>query len=444
MNSLVIRVTLHRPQDGPDRLSVGLERPPLGDGETRDLPCAPTDPEFLLVADGERMEVVRSAGDRLYEGLAGGHPDIAQAFSRITALQPGERWPIYVRFRAGSAAERIPWETIRLPDGTFLGLDSRWSVARLVDSANPQNGPRPFRPPLRIAALLSCFGIPAAEEWAGLREAVERSPVPVELLVMVGEPDLEDVIANEGLANVEVTGLRGPEDAAELRRAISTFRPHVLHFFCHGSTDQGPHLELATSVDWLQNTTEHSLFLQADEIAEFSDRIDRAWLAVLNCCEGAASHDQIHSLASDLIALRGFPAVVGMREPILSDDASSFSRSFYPALFAAVKRASEGGEEALDWSALLVDPRRGLVARRGGVFTASAAQRREWTLPVLYLGQDDFVLTTPPPTESPGGTLLLLELLRGMRAAARPTAPPGYLAELDERIAALEGGGQRD
>jgi hypothetical protein len=441
VNCIVIRVGVQREESGLERLVVSLDQPPLGPGDFRHLPCAPTDPEFTLAADRDEAETVRTAGNRLYAGLAGGHPDIGQALTQATGAQPGDRRPLYVQLRAGAEAEQIPWETICLPDGTFLGLDDRWSVARTVISQVPQSGIRAFEPPLRVAALLSCFGIPAEQEWAELAAAVERSPVPVKLLVFAGEPQLQDTVADSPL-DVEVAGLPDPGYVDQLKRKIASFRPHVLHFFCHGSTDQGAHLELATTADWDRGRPDTSLFLEAAAIGDFSDPVDRSWLAVLNCCEGAASHEQLYSLARDLIVEAGFPAVVGMREPILSDDATSFSRAFYPALFAAVADRAAAGAGPLDWSALLVDPRRNLVQRRGGVFGASAAKRREWTLPVLYLRTDDFVLAPPSPERPTGHDLLLLEILRTMRSAAPPDAPADYRAELDAKIAEIERGGE--
>jgi hypothetical protein len=104
------------------------------------------------------------------------------------------------------------------------------------------------------------------------------------------------------------------------------------------------------------------------------------------------------------------------------------------------------GSATLDWSVLLVGPRRTLVERQGGPFTASAARRREWTLPVLYLRPDDFTLVVPSPEQKAGvdevsasGAGVLLKALRAMRASTGADAPPAYVANLDQRIAQLEG-----
>jgi hypothetical protein len=447
VNPVEIRIGIHRTARADERLWIGLERPPLGDGATSDFACLPDEPEFSLTSAGESEdEIVGAAGERLYAGLAEANDEIALALAQIIGVPDGDRRPLLVRIRAGAQAERIPWETLRLPDGTFLALDARWSLARVVDPRVPPSGPPPFSPPLRVAALLSAFGVPAAGEWGELRQAVDDSPVDVELLVFAGEPALEDQIRAAALPNVTVAGLPGNTELEQLQRQIADFRPHVLHFFCHGSSEDGPHLELATPGDFLAGFPQDPLILESRQIAAFSSSRERVWLAVLNCCEGAASRDKIHSLARDLIFESGFPAVVGMREPILSDDATSFSRSFYPALLAAVGEAVDQGSATLDWSVLLVGPRRALVERQGGPFTAAAARRREWTLPVLYLRPDDFTLVVPSPEQQVGvedvpadAAGVLLEVLRAMRGGTGADAPPAYIADLDQRIARLEG-----
>ena len=114
---------------------------------------------------------------------------------------------------------------------------------------------------------------------------------------------------------------------------------------------------------------------------------------------GATAEGEIHSLASDLVYAGGFPAVVGMREPIASDDASQFSGRFYPVLIEAVG-GNAGGRLNLDWSGMLVGPRRRLIQLRGGVFSATAAKRHEWTPPVLYLRPEEFQVGSAPTPQA--------------------------------------------
>ncbi len=430
MTGVMVHVSTLKEDDGPDRLVAYLERPPLPGRGTRNLGFAVAD--FPLTGP---PQAVRQAGETLYARLAG-HPEFQRALSQALATASDDRCPLFVHLDVDSEADRIPWETMCAPDGTFLGLERRWSVARVVDSTDKLPGAVAFQPPLRITVLLSCLGISAADEWAGLMQVVDGSPVPVEILALVGEPDLEEQIAEERRPDVTVLGIPGPEDVQELRRQVLTFRPHILHFFCHGSIRDGAHLELATQADWIQQATVSSLFLEPNQVATLGDPVERPWLVVLNCCEGAAAEGEIHSLASDLVYAGGIPAVIGMREPIASDDASQFSARLYPELFEAVKGIPAGAPTALDWSGLLVESRRGLVQRRPGVFRALAAEHREWTLPVLYLRPEEFLVAKAAPPAP--ADLVRLEVLRSVRATAPAEFPPGYLADLDRLIAELK------
>jgi hypothetical protein len=427
MTGVMIHVTSMQLDDGPNRLVAYLERPPLPGRATRTLGTAVAD--FALAAGPES---VKRAGELLYARLAG-HAEFQTALTPVPV--GADRCPVYVHLDADGEADRIPWEVLCAPTGLYFGLEQRWSVARVVDSLVKLPGTIAFRPPLRIAVFLSCLGIPAEEEWAGLMAAVdEATQLPIEILAFVGEPDLEDKIAQEARPNVTVTAVPGPEDLDEMQARVARFRPHVLHFFCHGSIRDKAHLELASQADWIEDSTVSALSLEPAQVAALGDVIERPWLAVLNCCEGAAAEGEIHSLASDLVYTGGLAAAVGMREPIASDDAHEFSKCLYPDLFDRVGRIVSGESGPLDWSELLVRPRRRLVQRQGGVFSARAADRREWTLPVLYLRPDEFVVAgarAPAPAD-----LVSLEVLRSLRATT--TGPPTYVADLDRLISELE------
>jgi hypothetical protein len=431
MTGVMVRVSTFQEEDGPDRLVVYLERPPLPGRGTRTFGSTVAD--FPLTG---LPQAVKQAGETMYARLAE-HQEFSTALIQAMAIASGGRCPLFIHLDVDGEADRIPWEILCAPGGIFLGLEPRWSVARVVDSTVPSPGTVAFQPPLRIAALLSCLDIPAAEEWAALIEAVDQSPMPVEILALVGEPDLEQQIADEGRPGVHVLGIPGPEDDEMLRNLVVTFKPHILHFFCHGSILGGAHLELATPTDWISEATVSSLFLEPNQVAALGDPFERPWLAVLNCCQGAAAEGEIHSLASDLVYAGGFPAVVGMREPIASDDASQFSGWFYPALLDAVDGIAGGASGTLDWSGLLVEPRRRLIQRRGGVFSAAAAERHEWTLPVLYLRPEEFQVGSAPAP--PPGDVVQLEVFKAMRRLATAGSRPGYVADLDALIAELEG-----
>jgi hypothetical protein len=457
MIGVVIRIGVRRrDSDGKLCMTLWLERPPIGLGEIRDLTnmlppvtAAGTAPG----TSGSPAPMAGSAlmvGQQLFAGLAG-HPEIQVALTRALGVAPDGRSPLLVQMRPGSQAEEIPWETVCAPDGTFLGLDGRFSVARVVESEIPSPGAAAIDPPLRIAALLSSLDITAVEEWRRLVEAIDRSPVPVELLLVTGEPELEGQVIEAPRSGVRLTTLPEPEAWGDLQRELAEFGPHILHFFCHGSIQDGPHLELATKNDWRSRKGISSVFLEAGQIAELGDPVQRPWLAVLNCCQGGAAAGSLHSLARDLVTSSSYAAVVAMREPVLSEDATSFSVAFYDALLTAIGQVASGGPPTLDWTGLLVPPRKSLVLRRGGVFSRIAADSMEWTLPVLYLRPEDFTLSVSKPPPPGGGpeergpvtapspeTAVSLETLRRLRTQPPPGTPPSFLADLDRHISELE------
>ena len=151
---------------------------------------------------------------------------------------------------------------------------------------------------------------------------------------------------------------------------------------------------------------------------------------MLNCCESAAAgpRDNLQSLALMLVRDAALPAVVGMREPVSSIDASTFTRAFYSALLAEVDGRRAGtvpADEPLNWARYAVRARTTLLDRYQMPRTEAAESTREWTLPVVYLRPDPFVVTVPPavvPAEPPAAPAAEQPL--GGPAPAPPAAPP--------------------
>lgn len=488
ISPVVVRVSHHHRRRGQRSLVVSLEAPALGEGNSSDFGCDIGDAIFAQLAQAiPEANSIRAAGELLFEGLAS-NDDVRTAFGQARLATGTDRYPVLLELRADETIEALPWETLYMPDGGFLGLDARWSVGRRVDSREntPAEGVLPAT--LQMAAVLSCLGISAEEEWAQLRTAVEKSALDLEVLLFVGEPDLAEGLAAEELPWVRA--VRGIPAGAENLRAVfaeersNGFAPQILHFFTHGSTDGGPHLEIATPSDWEGRNAarQSSLTLDPSQVRDLTEPDTRPWMIVLNSCLGAApvtddrgaattadararQREATHSLARELVRGGGFPAVVGMREPIETSDATVFSSHFYPQLFEALAALPHGKATALDWSKLLVRPRRGLAEGPGQVIGMSAPERKQWTLPVLYLrGQELLITRTEPagPAGNAGNGLpsvgggpgrpaaaaapvdplvtAKLELLREMLEGLSADAPEQYRNDLKAHIARLESG----
>lgn len=419
---VVVRVALNRRQRGNDRLSVSLELPIIGDQSVHDFGCDITHEVFRRITESvPSANTIREAGERLYAGLCT-NPYVHQALNQARQATTVERYPLLLELRADDTVEALPWETLYVSDPGFFGLDLRWSMGRKVDSSESRPCEGVLHGVLRIAVVLSCLGISAREEWLRLRAAVEeQSFFDVEMLLFVGEPDLVDELVGDCPGWARVVGIPASADAlAEMLRqkAREGFVPQVLHFFCHGSNDGGAHLEIATPSDWERDATQSSLTLDPSQVRDLTDVTDRPWLVVLNSClgaapltddSGAASADEsrarqraaTHSLARRLVREGGFPAVIGMREPIDTSDATVFSSTLYPALLSALSVLPTDEATQLDWSSLLVRPRRRLAEQGGGVFATAAGDRKQWTLPVLYLRSQVLLIKRDPPGRPP-------------------------------------------
>ncbi len=458
MNRLVFQLSGALDQYGNQQVQLALVEPDIYGSQAVPFTCTGHEPAFAGINGGAQAgnDVVRTAGRLLYDSLVS-HPQLRQYL--CTALQTvlPDRYPVFVKI-ATRDVEGLPWETLCSPDDDFLGLDERWAVGRIVSSIrNPLLQPLLFEPPLRLAAVLSCLRVDAGEEWRSLRAAAAGAGargLGVEVLVVVSEAALYDQIHAEvqkgGPPGVQVQVELVPPVLADLQRLVSDFHPHILHFFCHGSAAGGGQLQLAIKSDWDIATSGSSLIVEAREIRAFTAPADDPpWLVLLNCCESAASPGQqpLQSLASKLVSDGGIPAVVGMREPVLSDDATVFTKALYERLFNELTTSSDARTQSLDWAQLVVQARMSLAKRRNGIaLSDAAAKTKEWTLPVVYVCPAEFKLTVPSagasarPRPSKRARHEIEALRRLLTQLPPDTTPPALLSDIESRIWTLTNG----
>jgi hypothetical protein len=459
--------------DNTQHVEISLEEPSVFGSMARPFGARAEDPVYLALQGPEPVpDAVKEAGRQLYDAVVM-HPELAQYLATALQTQLPQRFPIFVEIATGSGVEALPWETLCTPDGNFLGLDERWSIGRIVDGPATATPYWHLSPPLRIAAVLSCLGVPAADEWRALMNAVASAPaLDVQLLVVVSEEQLYDQI------KAEIDGGKAPgalvefvpAEPEELQSMVRAFRPHLLHFFCHGSADGSPHLQIAVKSDWVVGAPNDSLLLEAREIRDFTAPTnDPPWAVVLNCCESAmaGSAQDLQSLALRLVYDGGVPAVVGMREPVLSDDASLFANAFYSRLLGdlatyvtggtAAADSSVGGKDdngSIDWAQLVVSARTKLAKKNKGLtLSQAAASTKQWTLPVVYVRPAPFavhLVTAPAPAadkpvtrglptkvQSPHAVRLQIEAWRGLLAQLPPDAPEDLKNDIEAQLTEL-------
>ncbi|WP_114907547.1 CHAT domain-containing protein [Ornithinimicrobium murale] len=434
---------------GPDgvRLGIQLKEPPeLPRPQPEPLGLEAHDAVFQALHGPPTQDAVRRAGRLLFDALLRNAP-LAKQLSAALLVQPPQRRPVCVEL-ATTDGESFPWEALCDTDGAFLGLDERWAVGRIVETVIPLEGYRHFVPPLRVAAILSCLGVPAAAEWEALRAAVQDSTLPAEVLVLVSEDALHADISATAPDWVSVEFV--PSTVAELGARLQEFNAHVLHLFCHGlSTRTSPHLQVATRADWLTGQSS-SLLLESGDIGDFHRPADSLpWLVVLNSCETASAtgEQSAGSVALNLVYTEGIPAVVGMREPVQADDATRFTEAFYGELlreFASLP-TTPGVAAPVDWARLLVGAREQL-AERYEPLKEQRGTRKAWTLPVVYTRPAVFTVQVGEATSPGSGELdaettralvLSIEALTGLRAQISGTGDSTLLAYIDDDLGRL-------
>jgi hypothetical protein len=410
------RIVLEDPADVPDA-DVGVDV--IADPEREQLlaraKSGPWDPD-----------VVERIGTSLCN-LLKEQPAIKKDFEtrlRETTLDG----PIYLRIEPPEL-EEWPWEALNDPDAGFLALQRPWPIARVrrVPKPKPEYV---FIPPLRIVAVLGASGstaetrISAREEWNRLFGAIKESPLNITVDVFVAEDELLQEIQALNLPWVKGDFL---DDDDELFREIKRVRPHLLHFFCHGVAGSPPILEIASRLNWRQKQ-DGSIKVDASQLRDRADPEPQSnvWLITLNCCESAQSlgaGSRSRAMASSLV-MKGFPAVVGMRQRVDSSHASRFCGLWYESLLQELGERFESGSdgtqpEEFHWARALFAARQGICRTvvDDVPFTASAPRVVEWTIPILYTRYPPFVIRVGTDPENKNA------VLRAPAAAVPPAAP---------------------
>jgi hypothetical protein len=309
-----------------------------------------------------------------------------------------------------------------------------------------------FEPPLRIMAILSAPGndiatrVPGKQEWESLlgegADRLDAASVSVRLHVLTGEEQLKNTIDKQNLNWVSTDWI---VDKDQVFSAIRSFEPHILHFFCHGTTELSPHLQIGSRSDWVAEK-EGSVSISADELRERADPRKMIWVIVLNACESATHAKDARSLVNELVG-QGFPAAIGMREKAEAAYAHKFCRLFYRAVVRMLQIIPEGSPaQEIEWASALYEARTELGAQN----QEAACACKYWTIPVLYTRPEPFKLRrlpSKPGLPLPEKMRLLAECkaLLGQREqlAADPGTPQelktGILKDFDAKIKEIEG-----
>lgn len=317
-------------------------------------------------------------------------PDLAQRLQGGFAAPAAARNQLVLRV-VSPDVEQVPFEVLfDEPSGTFAALDARWSLVRLPADCDAHSVVVTMPPRIRLLAVVAALGIDPVDELVALRDTVDAADgIDVDVRVLTNRQSGVDLAEAAGWEASFVTGELAADAIVE---QVSDFGPQLVHLFCHG-TSQPPHVQIGLKDDLA------SVDLGANVLQELIPGGISAlgpWLVTLNCCEGAGAGTDTSSLAAAL-ARAGFPAVVGMRAPVDATVAHRFCGDLYKVVLGELGALADAGSQPrpLDWGALLQQPRRRLVTLHGGVGDV-AGRQKEWTMPLLYLGSDGFLLRGRP------------------------------------------------
>lgn len=423
MNRVVLR--LDKPLNG-NVPKIRVIEPPDWPSAEDSFDLDPAVPQSVLQkmrADPFAAGTVRDVGSALLELLATHQDFRSHVLPNLRADSTIKESPIYLLIR-DTELEQLPWEALHAAAAGFIATDSRWPIARVVKAPAADNPVASFVPPLRLLTVLGASGsdagtrLSASQEWAELLDAVVGSGLNILLRVLVCEEQLKDGIDALGLEWVSAGFL---VDDRGMFDEIDRFKPQLLHFFCHGSADPTPRLQIGSRLDW-ELKRPGSIIIESGQLRR-ADPDQAIWLVTLNCCESAqqAATGASHSLpmASALVVAK-FPAVVGMREPVEKTLAHTFCGLFYESLFDEMrtrfKAAQDSAEREFHWACGLHAARQAICRKLqpGLAVSDTAPDRKEWTIPVVYTRLEPFRLRLEP---DPDGTHPI------MRPKTAPAAP---------------------
>lgn len=388
--------------------------------------CEPLDAE-------ERKKQMEALGEAVYQ-LLHDHPVFQTQIEPQLTINQNHLSPLYLLLKGDQ--QRVvdfPWEAIHTPDAGFLAQNRNFSVARAEPSVGDKE-PWVFKSPLRMMAVLGVNdgAVPnpsGSGQYEALHQALEESGLEYRLKVLSCEKALVTRINRAGhrLADgrLEAEFLR---NGNALLHSMASFKPHILHFFCHGRAGVPAVLEVATKLSWESGARGEDITLDALQLKQSGDPDNDLLLVTLDCCEGArpAAGNHVLSMAfAQTLVATGVPAVVGMRRAIPTDFADKFSELFYRHLFKDLKDcvddARKNGEAEVHWACALYDLRKSLYSQGGKVPCLL------WTLPVVHTRLAPFKVSVD--TGEPEASKLLAKMQALTRAEQALKDAPKPLVE---------------
>jgi hypothetical protein len=398
--------------------------------------------------------VVLSTGNGLMAELAR-NVEVDSAINAV-ATHPARQGlrPIFFEI-ACDFAEQFPWETLYLhPPADFSACRTPSPVGRLagstraLDTRTLDQTSLTAKPELRLLAVLAAQGISSIPEFDELHGAKTRGNKSGRFAVNMEAFVSDKTDKQHALQSLQPNEVHDLTCKQDLLDRLRDFQPHILHFFCHGSTAGSPHLQLATTSSRLG--LGQPVTLSASDITNQVQQYSlNPWMTVLNCCSGAAPSGAAAASQSFARSLAGpeVPVVVGMAEPIDHLTAHSFCKAFYTNVIDLLLRnfpnlpgsgSAAGPRVTVEWVETLTPTRRSVLEDRVGggssYSVALASDRKWWCMPVLYTVEGAFQLAVSNLT---GATAVAARVQE--QAAAALAGVPGLPTALLRDLRRLAG-----
>jgi CHAT domain len=325
-----------------------------------DVSNSPTDGDIKALCDAADERVLDTALSDLLSQA--GAPGSVKVFGRylFVTLIGNELWQRIDACAGTQSVElalcwadndvglnRLPWETLCSPKG-FLASEPQIAITRRVKSTALQITLCPSTPRVLfvVGSPLSDRVIKPGAEYLGLLRALDCDGLYLQSHLLL-----------------EATPGR-------LQAAIKSFRPHVVHFICHGvAHGEAARLQLVDDNNLTQIVEMSCAALVSNLETDLNLPLPQA--VVLSACATATSDELTtgRPFAAELVS-SGIPMVIGMSGDIADTACRMFSKGFYRALLK--------GGDATTAAAL---GRRAAICYGG----YDPASRLDWALPAVFL-----------------------------------------------------------
>lgn len=439
MSTTIVRVRRTVAPGGFPILTFAIDGLPTDD-QLLDLDPAVPPIDALLAFQStpdHDSDVIENAGLAIHDRLAR-HTNAQSALTATLNSPIGETSrEIRIQIETiAKVAHDLPWETLWMPGQGFVALSQDLPFSRIVPPVNADNV-RPtgtFDGTLKMVVILAAAGVPASAQWRAIEQASTQWPADkFECLLFVDTPQLKQQIEADIGGRPGFTVKLVPLAVDDLVKAIGDFAPHIIHLFCHGQSDAGGVLEIATPNSALGQPP---LFLRPNPLASAARS---SWLVILNACSTGETDPEANtnSMACTLVEL-GVPFVTSMRQRIAATVADKFAKAFLGRFLHDLAEDFETGAAFKPRVAGAV-----MAARRqimDALQPAPLFQRRykEWTLPILCTSIAPFELrpVSKITEQKAAETLAAIRMLQSLLDSG--TADDDKTRKIEARLTQLE------